>query len=127
MQEKLVFIYDGECPFCKHFAELIELQSGLSSISILNGRENISLIRELLKKGFDLNNGAILLNGEEILHGPIAINFICSRINNPSSALLKILVTTFSSNKRTNLIFPFLLIARRISLLFKGISIKLVS
>ena len=127
MKEKLVFIYDGECPFCNKFAELIELQSGLSNISILNGRDNISIIRDLLKKGFDLNDGAILLKGDEVMHGAKAINFICSKISNPSDALLKIISDTFRSNKRTDLIFPLLLIARRISLKLKGVPIKLIS
>lgn len=125
MKEKFVFIYDGECPFCNKFAELIELKSGLPNISILNGRENINLIKNLFEKGYDLNEGAILLQGEEIMHGPIAVNFICSNITNPSSDLLKILQITFASNQRTNLIFPFLVIARRIALIFKGVPIKL--
>ena len=35
MEDRLTFIYDGECPFCNHFAELIELKSKLSDISII--------------------------------------------------------------------------------------------
>ena len=81
MSEKLVFIYDGECPFCNHFAELLELKSGLTNISILNGRENMTLMSKLLKKGFDLNEGAILLNGDEVLHGAAGLNFLSSQIN----------------------------------------------
>ena len=126
MKEKLVFIYDGECPFCNKFAELIELKSGLPNIAILNGRENIILIKNLLEKGYDLNEGAILMKGEDIMHGPIALNYICSRITNPSSDLLKILKITFDSNQRANFIFPFLIVARRIALIFKGIPIKLL-
>ena len=127
MNEKLIFIYDGECPFCNKFAELIELKSGLTNISILNGRENISLISDLLKKGFDLNEGAILLKGEEILHGAKALNFICSQIINPSSDLLKLLTITFTSSHRANFIFPFLVITRRFLLMLKGVPIKLLS
>jgi len=126
MKEKLVFIYDGECPFCNKFAELIELKSGLPNIAILNGRENIILIKNLLEKGYDLNEGAILMKGEDIMHGPIALNYICSKIINPSSDLLKILKITFDSNQRANFIFPFLIVARRIALIFKGIPIKLL-
>ena len=45
MGQKFVFVYDGQCPFCNKFAELIELKSGIPDISILNGRENINLIK----------------------------------------------------------------------------------
>ena len=122
----LTFIYDGECPFCNHFAQLLELKSKIDNISILDGRKNPELIKDLLKKGYDLDKGAILLKNKEILHGANAINTICKQINNPSSSLLLILSRVFKSTKRTNLIFPLLVRARRFALISKGISTSLV-
>ncbi len=85
------FIYDGECPFCNHFAELLEIKSKITNIKILDGRKNLPLINSLLDKGYDLDKGAILLKNEEIFHGAKAINIICKQINNPSSNLLLLL------------------------------------
>ena len=124
-ESTLIFIYDGECPFCNHFAELLELKSKIKNISILDGRKNPELIRDLLKKGYDLDKGAILIKNKEILHGANAINTICKLINRPSSRLLEILSTTFKSSKRTKFIFPFLVIARRFTLISKGIPTSL--
>ena len=124
-ESTLTFIYDGECPFCNHFAELLELKSKIKNISILDGRKNPELIRELLKKGYDLDKGAILLKDKEIFHGANAINTICKLINQPSSKLLEILSTTFKSRKRTKFIFPFLVTARRLALISKGIPTSL--
>ena len=121
----LTFIYDGECPFCNHFAELIELKSKIKNISILDGRKNPEIIKDLLKKGYDLDKGAILFKNSEIFHGAEAINTICKLINHPSSKLLEILSTTFKSSKRTKFIFPFLVRARRLALISKGISTSL--
>ena len=119
------FIYDGECPFCNHFAELLELKSKIKNISILDGRKNPEIIKDLLKKGYDLDKGAILFKDKEIFHGANAINTICKLINKPSSRLLEILSTTFKSSKRTKLIFPFLVRARRLALISKGIPTSL--
>ena len=124
-ESKLIFIYDGECPFCDHFAYLLELKSKIKNISILDGRKNPVLIKDLLKKGYDLDNGAILLMDENIFHGAEAINTICKLINKPSSKLLEILSKTFKSSKRTKFIFPFLVRARRLTLISKGISTSL--
>ena len=124
-ESTLTFIYDGECPFCNHFAELLELKSKINNISILDGRKNPELMRDLLKKGYDLDKGAILLKNKEIFHGANAINTICKHINNPSSKLLEILSITFKSSKRTKLIFPFLVIARRFALISKGVPTSL--
>ena len=126
MNTNLTFIYDGECPFCNHFAELLELKSKINKISILDGRKNPKIIKSLLEKGYDIDRGAILLKDDDIFHGAEAINKICNQINNPSGKLLKLLSNIFKSDKRTNLLFPFLLRARRLSLIAKGVSTSLV-
>ena len=126
MTSNYSFIYDGECPFCNHFAELLEIKSKITNIKIIDGRKNTTLINSLLNKGYDLDKGAILLKDEEIFHGADAINTICKQINNPSSSLLLILSRVFKSTKRTNLIFPLLVNARRFALISKGISTSLV-
>ncbi len=126
MNKKLTFIYDGECPFCNHFAELLELKSKIKNISILDGRKNPEIIISLLEKGYDIDKGAILLEADHIFHGSEAINKICKQINNPSGRLLKLLSSIFKSDKRTNLLFPFLLRARRLALISKGIPTSLV-
>ena len=120
MSDKNLFIYDGECPFCNHFAQLLELKSSLPEFEILDGRKNLALLSQLYKKGYDLNKGAILISNENIMHGADAINKICSEIKEPSDSLLEVLRIIFISNKRTNLLFPFLLWGRRLSLTLKG-------
>ena len=125
MSSKLVFLYDGECPFCNHFSELLELRSGLPDLTIKNARDNLPEMKSLLERGYDLDNGAILLKGDEVLHGAQAINWICSQITKPSDELLKLIALTFSSKLRTDVIFPLLILARRILLFVKGVPRKL--
>ena len=120
MPDKSLFIYDGQCPFCNHFAQLLELKSSLPQFEILDGRKNLALLSQLYKQGFDLNRGAILLRNENIMHGADAISWICSEIKEPSDSLLELLRILFTSNKRTNFFFPFLLWGRRLSLTLKG-------
>ena len=120
MSTKTIFIYDGECPFCNHFAKLIELKSNLPSLQILNGRDNLDKLTQLYKEGYDLNKGAILINNGKILHGSDAVNWICNEIKEPNDSLLGFLRMIFTSNKRTKLLFPLLLWGRRVSLTLKG-------
>ena len=122
MESNLVFIYDGQCPFCNQFAELLELKSNLPNIQVKNARENPSDLPE----NYDMDiSGAILIHDNEMLCGSEAIHRVCSQIDEPSDSLLRFLSVVFSSSSRTNSIFPFLLIARRISLFFKRVPRKL--
>ena len=120
MSDKTLFIYDGECPFCNHFAQLIELKSCLPQFEILDGRKNLDLLTQLYQQGYDLNKGAILIKDEKILHGADAITWICSEIKEPSDSLLELLRIIFQSKKRTNFLFPFLLWGRRLILTLNG-------
>ena len=120
MLEKTLFIYDGECPFCNHFAQLLELKSELPSLQIIDGRQNLEQLTQLYNQGYDLNKGAILINNGKILHGSDAINWICSELKEPNDSLLEILRIIFTSRRRTKILFPFLLWSRRFSLTIKG-------
>ena len=124
-ESTLTFIYDGQCPFCNHFAELLELKSKIKNISILDGRKNPDLIKDMFLKGYDLDKGAILLKDKDIFHGADAINTVCKLIKKPSSKLLDILSRTFKSSDRTRFIFPLLVRARRLALISKGIPTSL--
>ena len=120
MSNKTLFIYDGECIFCNHFAQLLELKSNLPSFEILDGRKNLEKLTQLYKKGYDLDRGAILIKNGEIKHGADAINMICTEIKEPSDSLLEVLRIIFTSKKRSKILFPFLLWARRFLLSVKG-------
>jgi len=121
IKDKVVFYFDGECPFCKYFAELVEIKSNLPNIKVVNAR----LYPSELPNNYDMDtSGACLKVKGELYTGAEAIKYICSRIKNPSNKLLELLASTFSSSKRSDLIFPYLLIARRLALRFKGVPIK---
>ena len=120
MSAKTLFIYDGECPFCNHFAQLLELKNSLPSLQIVDGRKNLELLTQLYKQGYDLNEGAILINRGKIKHGADAINWICTEVNGTSDSLLEILRVIFTSNKRSRILFPILLWSRRLLLSIKG-------
>ncbi len=122
MSDKLIFIYDGECPFCNHFAELLELKSNLPQLEVKNAREQPPEI----PYGYDMDvMGAILIQNGKVLNGAMAINTICSEIKDPSDGLLNLIRLAFVSKQRSNIFFPFLILARRLTLLLKGVPRKL--
>jgi len=122
MDPKITFIYDGECPFCSQFAELLELKSNLPNLSVKNARNKPHEI----PPGYDIDiKGAILLIDGEFFSGSNAINRICSYIKDPSDRLLGVLTFIFRSQQRTNYFFPFLLLARRVLLFIRGVPRKI--
>jgi hypothetical protein len=115
-----VLVFDGGCPFCRHFAELSELRGGIAGLEIRDGRAEEGLRRALAARGAPLRDGAVVLVGDEVLHGAAAIRWISERMR-PSAALLRLLAPLFAAPRRAERLYPLLLLARRIALAWRGL------
>jgi predicted DCC family thiol-disulfide oxidoreductase YuxK len=118
----LTLVYDGGCPFCRHFALRSELVGGLPDLVIRDGRSDHELRRMLRKKGFNLSNGAVLIDEGTIWHGSDAISVLCQQLS-PSDPLLSLLNGVFSNSGRARLLYPGLLAARQIALGLRGLPV----
>ena len=117
-----VLVFDGGCPFCRHFAELSELRGGIPGLVIRDGRAEDGLRRALAARGAPLRDGAVVLVGDEVLHGAAAIGWISERMR-PSAALLRLLGPLFASPGRARRLYPLLLAARRLALAWRGLPV----
>ncbi len=115
-----VLVFDGGCPFCRHFAVLSELRSGIPGLEIRDGRSDGSLRALLAARGYHLRDGAMLIDGEQILHGAAAIQWLCARMT-PSGALLQALAPLMAAPERARRLYPLLLLARRAALALRGL------
>ena len=115
-----VLVFDGGCPFCRHFAELSELRSGIPGLTIRDGRADGALRQALAERGFHLHNGAMVIDGERVLHGAEAIAWLCERMT-PSDALLALLAPLMADDTRARRLYPLLLLARRLALGLRGL------
>jgi predicted DCC family thiol-disulfide oxidoreductase YuxK len=115
-----LLVFDGGCLFCRHFAELSELRSGIAGLRIRDGRADHALRRSLEGRGYPLRDGAVLIDGERVLHGAEAIGWICARMR-PSAALLRLLAPLMADPARARAMYPLLLAARRMALAVRGL------
>ena len=116
----LTLVYDGGCPFCRHFALRSELVGGLPDLEIRDGRAEDSLRAQLKQRGLDLARGAVLLEGDQAWHGAEAIAQLCGRLR-PSDPLLALLRQLFAAPPQARRLYPLLLWARRQALHWQGL------
>lgn len=120
--EAPVLVFDGGCPFCRHFAELAELRSGIPGLTIRDGRSDHDLRRQLRAQGWDLSEGAVVLADGQVLHGADAIQWLCARMA-PSAPLLQLLAPLLATRERARRTYPLLLLARRLALGLRGLPV----
>ena len=116
----LVLVYDGGCPFCRHFALRSELVGGVPGLQIRDGRADTALRMELKARGFNLARGAVLLECDQAWYGAEAIAELCTRLQ-PSDPLLALLRQLFAAPPHARRLYPLLLWARRMALQWKGL------
>lgn len=115
-----ILVFDGGCLFCRHFAELSELRGGIPGLQIRDGRADTALRRSLEQRGLPLRDGAVLIDGDRLLHGAEAIQWLCARMT-PSAALLRLLTPLLATPQRARALYPLLLLARRGALALRGL------
>ena len=115
-------MFDGGCPFCRHFAQRSELAGGIPDLQIVDGRRAVDLRRRLASRGWQLRDGAMVLLGDEVLHGAAAIQWLCSRMQ-PSDALLQLLAPLLAQPQRAKTLYPLLLGARAMALRLRRLPI----
>ncbi|WP_071813713.1 DCC1-like thiol-disulfide oxidoreductase family protein [Synechococcus sp. CC9311] len=115
-------VYDGGCPFCKAFALRSELKGGIPDLMIRDGRHEDDLRNDLRRRGFNLSEGAVLMDGDQIWHGSEAISILCRELK-PSDPLLALLNGLFRNKKRASVLYPGLLAARQLALTLKGLPV----
>ena len=73
---KIELFYDKECPFCNFYSNYLKLKEKHKLI-LLNAREYKEELSKLKTKGFDINNGfIIIIDNIDIYQGVDAIVFL---------------------------------------------------
>lgn len=117
-----VLVFDGGCPFCRHFAAVSELRSGIAGLTIVDGRADGPLRQSLAARGYHLRDGAMVLVGDRVLHGAGAVAWLCAQMQ-PSPGLLQLLAAVLADPARSRTTYPLLLAARRFALGLKRLPI----
>lgn len=115
----LALIYDGECPVCNAYCRVVALRQLSGDVEILNARTEHPLVQHLIDQGYDLDEGMVMIVGQNIYHGADAI-WVLSSLTADRSIMNRLNYFVFKSRRIATLIYPILKLGRRILLLLLG-------
>lgn len=116
--KQISLYYDDECPFCKDYIKYIELRKKYE-VQAINARETIEKIKTFREKGFDINNGMLVEFDGAIYQGADAAKFLDECISK-NGLLDKLISFSVKLPGFKQLIYPVVLLSRRIILKFLG-------
>ncbi|MEJ2755215.1 MAG: DUF393 domain-containing protein, partial [Gammaproteobacteria bacterium] len=67
----IYIVYDGECPLCRNAAMALKIKQEYGRLVLLNAREchEHAVVQEINNRGFDLDEGMVIYDGERFYHG----------------------------------------------------------
>lgn len=111
-------IYDGDCPFCRAYSDMIRLKENFV-VELINAREPHPRVDDATAKGLDLDEGMIVILDQQFYHGEDAMTRI-ALMTTESGALRRLTKWTFSNPWRSRNLYPILRGGRNLSLKVLG-------
>ncbi len=115
----ITIIYDGECPLCDNYIRRLRLVKTFGAIEIVDARAEPQKTKEYWERGYDLDEGMIVVIDEAVYYGAEAATML-ARLSTNSAFLGKIHRWTLSQAAVSKLAYPVMKACRRIALRMIG-------
>ena len=115
----LVLVYDGECPFCRHYTSLVRVRQNVASLRLVNARDGGSLIDRIAENGYDLDEGMLLIADDRYYFGALAMQQL-ALLSTQKGLFNRLNAWLFKGVRRTRLLYPWLKCVRNITLSLLG-------
>jgi predicted DCC family thiol-disulfide oxidoreductase YuxK len=112
-------VYDGQCPFCSRYVQLVRLRETLGQIKLIDAREGGPQVDEVRKAGLDLDEGMVLKLDGRLYHGADCVHRL-ALLSTRSSWFNRVNAALFRSKRVSRLLYPALRAGRNAVLRMLG-------
>ncbi len=116
-QRSALLIYDGECPFCSRYVQMLRLRDNID-LRLLDARRagsGTDVVREVVAAGYDLDEGMVLKLGEELYHGDRCIHVLAT-LSSSAGWVSRCFAAVFRSRRAARILYPVLRFFRNLTL-----------
>lgn len=112
-------LYDGECPFCSRYVQLLRLRQLSPGFRLLDARRQPELVQEMLRLGHDVDTGMILHWQGRFFHGSDCIAQL-SLLADTQTMGQRLNRALFADQRRARRLYPWLVRGRNLVLRLLG-------
>ncbi len=115
MLNEIFLVYDKECPACDYYCQVIRLRESVGRLTIIDAREPSDLMDDITARGFDIDQGMVLIVGDQFYYGSDAIHTL-ALMGSRSGVFNRFNYWMFRSKTISNLVYPILKMLRNLLL-----------
>ena len=112
-------VYDGQCPFCSRYVQLVRLRETLGQVRLVDARNGGPMVEEARAAGLDLDEGMVLKLDGRLYHGAECIHML-ALLSTPSSWFNRVNAAMFRSQTASRVLYPVLRTGRNAVLRLLG-------
>lgn len=112
-------LYDGECPFCSRYVQMVRLRESAGPVRLVNARIGGPELAEVRAAELDIDQGMVLKLDGRLYHGDACIHRL-ALLTTPSGAFNRLNAWVFRSELRSRLLYPALRTGRNTVLRLMG-------
>lgn len=111
----LQIVYDGACPFCSRYVQLIRIRENFE-VNLIDARERPDLAAGFQRLGYDLGDGMIANLDGRVYYGSEAVSLL-SLLSSRSGFWNKLFSLLFRSRRVSAFAYPLLRSGRDLTLI----------
>ena len=69
-------IYDGECPFCLKYTQLLNIKEKVGDLILINARNGGEIVERVKAVPYDLDQGMVFIYGDTYYFGSDALHIL---------------------------------------------------
>ena len=105
--KQITILYDGECPVCSTYTSYVALKELGTELVLQNARDKTELVFEANRRGLVLDQGMIVIVGDNWYHGAQAMHVLAA-ISAKNTVFGKINYFIFRSRILAHVLYPVL-------------------
>ena len=115
LREEILLVYDGECPACNAYCQVVRIKESVGDLRTVDARENSEVMNEITAQCLDIDQGMVLKMGEQLYYGADAIHML-ALIGSRSGIFNRFNYWMFKSKTISKIIYPLLKLCRNLLL-----------
>ena len=119
--DQIRIVYDKQCPACDGYCQLAKASAAPSRVVLVDAREASALMREITKRGLDIDEGMVVEIAGELHYGAEAIRAL-AMADNESNLFNWFNRVMFKSSAVAHKLYPALSAVRNLLLKLLGIT-----
>src|SRR5690554_6169345 len=111
--------YDGDCPFCRRYVDLLRLREAAGEVRLISLRDAPEACRRFEAQGIVLDQGMVVEQGGQLFHGSEAVHRL-ALMTSPVGLFNRLSAAIFSRQWLAVLLYPLMRAVRNATLLMMG-------